>query len=60
MINRKEEQGSEAIEKIKTESQGKAKVEWIPCDLGNLAEVKEVFTNLRKREERLDLVCFPC
>jgi len=56
MINRKEEQGKEAIEKIKKETNGEAQVEWIPCDLGNLAEVKEVFTGLRERESRLDLL----
>lgn len=56
MINRKEEQGKEAIEKIKGEVGDHAKIEWLPCDLGSLKEVKEVFTGLREREERLDLV----
>ncbi len=56
MINRKEDQGKEAIEKIKSETNGEALVEWIPCDLGNLAEVKEVFNGIRERESRLDLV----
>lgn len=59
MINRKEEQGQEAIDKIKTESKGQAKVEWIECDLGNLAQVKEVFNGIRERESRLDLVSSP-
>jgi NAD(P)-dependent dehydrogenase (short-subunit alcohol dehydrogenase family) len=56
MINRKEEQGQEAIDKIKKEVGDDAKIEWVPCDLGNLKEVKEVFTGIREREERLDLV----
>ncbi len=56
MVNRKEEQGQEAIDKIKKETNGEAKIEWIPCDLGNLKEVKEVFGGIREREDRLDLV----
>jgi len=56
MINRKEEQGDEAIEKIKKETDGKAQVEWIGCDLGKLSEVKEVFSGIREREKRLDLL----
>lgn len=55
MVNRKEEQGESAIEKIKAEKPD-AQIEWFPCDLGNLKEVKEVFTNFRERESRLDLV----
>lgn len=56
MINRKEEQGEEAIEKIKKETDGKGQIEWIGCDLGTLSMVKEVFGKLREKEERLDLV----
>lgn len=56
MVNRKEEQGQEAIDKIKKEVGDDAKIEWVPCDLGNLKEVKAVFTGIREREERLDLV----
>jgi len=56
MINRKEEQGLEAIQKIKQEAGDEAEVEWIACDLGNLKEVKSVFSGIREREERLDLV----
>jgi len=56
MINRKEEQGSEAIQKIKQEAGDDAEVEWIACDLGNLSEVKSVFGGIREREERLDLL----
>jgi NAD(P)-dependent dehydrogenase (short-subunit alcohol dehydrogenase family) len=57
MINRKEEQGTEAIQKIKQEAGDDAAVEWIGCDLGNLSEVKKVFDGIRKREKRMDLVC---
>jgi len=56
MVNRKEEQGQEAIDKIKKETNGEAKIEWVPCDLGNLKEVRKVFGGIRDREERLDLV----
>ncbi|MCJ1245092.1 hypothetical protein MMC30_002293 [Trapelia coarctata] len=56
MVNRKEEQGQEAIDKIKHETNGAAKIEWVPCDLGNLKEVKEVFGGIRDREVRLDLL----
>ena len=57
MINRKEEQGQDAIDKIKKEAGPNAQIEWIQCDLGSLKEVKEVFTGIREREKRLDLVC---
>lgn len=60
MVNRKEEQGDEAIEKIKAEckEEGKeAKIEWKGCDLGDLKMVREVFGKLEKELDRLDLVC---
>ena len=56
LINRKKDQGDDAITKIKQEAGEHAQIEWLPCDLGSLEEVKDVFTNLRKREKRLDLV----
>ncbi|BAE63496.1 hypothetical protein BDV35DRAFT_347913 [Aspergillus flavus] len=56
MVNRKEEQGQAAIDKIKEEAGADAKIEWVPCDMGNLAQIKEVFTGIREREERLDLL----
>lgn len=56
MVNRKEEQGDEAIKQIKAETPD-ADVDWVGCDLGSLKEVKEVFTDLREKLERLDLVC---
>jgi short-subunit dehydrogenase len=59
MINRKEEQGQDAISSIKKEVGDDAKIEWVPCDLGSLKEVKKVFTDLREKEERLDLVSNP-
>jgi len=55
MINRKQEQGDESIAQIKEEFES-AKIEWIGCDFGSLKEVKEVFSGIREREERLDLV----
>lgn len=57
MTNRKEDQGEDAIKKIKDEVGADAKIEWIGCDMGNLKEVREVFTRFREKEDRLDLVC---
>lgn len=56
MVNRKEDQGDEAVSKIKKESNGEANIEWIDCDLGNLKQVKEVFDGIRKKEQQLDIV----
>jgi NAD(P)-dependent dehydrogenase (short-subunit alcohol dehydrogenase family) len=55
MVNRKEEQGANAIEDIKKEK-ADAQVEWKHCDMGNLKEVKEVFTELRNSLDRLDFL----
>lgn len=56
MINRDEEQGKDAISKIKQEVGEHAQIEWLPCDLGSLKNVRVVFTDLAKKEKRLDLV----
>ncbi|CAK49037.1 uncharacterized protein An09g01150 [Aspergillus niger] len=56
MTNRKEEQGQAAIEQIKKEAGENAQIEWFPCDMGNLNEIKEVFEDFRKKEDRLDLL----
>lgn len=55
MVNRKEEQGNDAIETIKKETPD-ADVEWKECDLGNLATVREVFSDLREKLDRLDFL----
>jgi NAD(P)-dependent dehydrogenase (short-subunit alcohol dehydrogenase family) len=58
LVNRKKEQGDEAIQRITEEcrKEGKdAQVEWVGCDLGELKQVKEVFSGLRDRLDRLDL-----
>ncbi|KUI54963.1 Short-chain dehydrogenase TIC 32, chloroplastic [Cytospora mali] len=55
MVNRKEEQGQDAIKTIKDETPD-ADVDWKECDLGSLKEVKEVFTGLRKSLGRLDFL----
>lgn len=60
MVNRKEEQGDDAIQKIKSEVGDKAEIEWVGCDLGNLKQVKEVFGNIAAKEQRLDLVSLLC
>lgn len=56
MTNRKEEQGQAAIEQIKKEAGENAQIEWFPCDMGNLNEIKQVFEDFKKKEDRLDLV----
>lgn len=55
MVNRKEEQGNEAISNIKKDAPH-AQVEWKECDLGHLASVRDVFSEIRERESRLDLL----
>ena len=58
MLNRKEEQGDDAIEKIKAEAkeQGKdAKIEWVgPFDLGTLSQTKKLLDELIPKLDRLD------
>ena len=58
MLNRKEDQGDDAIEKIQAEAkeQGKvAKIEWVgPFDLGTLSEVQKVLGDLISKLDRLD------
>jgi hypothetical protein len=66
MVNRKQEQGNEAIAKIKESYKkekgaegGEAKIEWKGCDLGKLSNVQEVFGGFAKDLDRLDLVSRP-
>ncbi|KAK7997763.1 hypothetical protein PG989_005803 [Apiospora arundinis] len=56
MVNH-EEHGQYAIDKIKKEAGEYSEIEWIPCNLGNLKEAKEILSNLRNWEEQLDLIC---
>jgi NAD(P)-dependent dehydrogenase (short-subunit alcohol dehydrogenase family) len=56
MVNRKEDQGQQAIENIKKEAGQDAKIEWKGCNMGNLRQINEVFTEIREQEDRLDLV----
>ncbi|CAG8078318.1 unnamed protein product [Penicillium nalgiovense] len=56
MVNRKEDQGLAAIEKIKEEAGNDAMIEWILCDMGNLEQIRQTFTKFREQEERLDIV----
>jgi NAD(P)-dependent dehydrogenase (short-subunit alcohol dehydrogenase family) len=53
MINRKEEQGQEALDQIRKETPS-ADVAWKECDMGHLADIKEVFSKLRDSQDRLD------
>jgi NAD(P)-dependent dehydrogenase (short-subunit alcohol dehydrogenase family) len=55
MVNRKEEQGTDAISAIKKEKPD-AQIEWKHCDMGSLKEVKSVFTELRNSLDRLDFL----
>lgn len=55
MVNRKEEQGEKAISNIKEESSN-ADVDWKECDMGHLAQVKDVMTKLRESLDRLDFL----
>jgi NAD(P)-dependent dehydrogenase (short-subunit alcohol dehydrogenase family) len=55
MVNRKEEQGAEAIDQIRKETP-EADVSWKECDLGHLADVKSVFGKLRDGLDRLDFL----
>ncbi|KAL0933612.1 oxidoreductase bli-4, mitochondrial [Colletotrichum truncatum] len=55
MVNRKEEHGAEAVSQIKEETSG-ADVEWKECDLGNLAQVRSVFSEIRESLDRLDFL----
>lgn len=56
MINRKEDQGQDAIDKIKQEAGPTAQIEWMECDVGNFQQIKDTFISLREREVRLDLL----
>lgn len=56
MVNRKEDQGSAAIKAIKEEMGPNTNVEWVHCDFGNLKEIQKVFSGIRDKEERLDIV----
>ncbi|KAH6963358.1 hypothetical protein DER45DRAFT_517777 [Fusarium avenaceum] len=55
MVNRKEEQGTSAIEAVKNEKQD-ADIDWKECDLGNLSQVREVFGGFRESLDRLDFL----
>ena len=56
MVNPKQGQGLAAIEKIKKEACSNAMIKWLPCDMGNLKQIKETFTKFREQEKRLGLV----
>ncbi|KAK4101273.1 NAD(P)-binding protein [Parathielavia hyrcaniae] len=53
MVNRKEQQGDDAKAAIAAESPG-ARVEWHGCDMGDLAQVRDVFSRLREGPEGLE------
>lgn len=53
MVNRKQDEGNSAIKEIKKRNEN-AEISWKHCDLGNLAEVRSVFGDLRDSLDRLD------
>lgn len=55
-MNRKEDQGQDAIDKIKQEAGPTAQIEWMECDMGGFKQMRDTFTSLREREVRLDLL----
>ncbi|RDA93556.1 hypothetical protein CP533_6126 [Ophiocordyceps camponoti-saundersi (nom. inval.)] len=55
MVNRSEDQGQSAIDKIRQESQG-ADIDWRECDMANLKQVQSVFSSLRESLTRLDFL----
>jgi NAD(P)-dependent dehydrogenase (short-subunit alcohol dehydrogenase family) len=55
MVNRSEDQGDDAISKLKQEYPS-ADVQWRKCDMGTLARVKYEFSELRNSLDRLDFL----
>jgi NAD(P)-dependent dehydrogenase (short-subunit alcohol dehydrogenase family) len=55
MINRKEDQGAAAMQTIHKETPT-ADVSWRECDMGNLAQIRDVFSQLRQELNRLDFL----
>lgn len=60
LLSRKDEHGDKAIMKIKESVKEPVDIEFISCDLGNLAEVKSVADQVRNDEKRLDIVNIYC
>ncbi|EGN95007.1 hypothetical protein SERLA73DRAFT_162627 [Serpula lacrymans var. lacrymans S7.3] len=56
LLSRKAEHGDEAIAEIKKSVSDAADVHFIECDLGNLANVKQVGDGIAEREQRLDII----
>ncbi|KAL0948475.1 hypothetical protein HGRIS_011044 [Hohenbuehelia grisea] len=55
VLSRKSENGEEAVSKIKESIQGPVDIKFISCDLGNLAEVKQVADKIHAEEKALDI-----
>ena len=56
MVNRKEDQGSEAVSKVKSSDEGEPDIQWTGCDVGNLRQVKSVFSEICDSLDRLDFL----
>jgi NAD(P)-dependent dehydrogenase (short-subunit alcohol dehydrogenase family) len=61
LVSRKEDAAEEALTAIreaakKQDPPVEVDIEWLSCDLGNLKQVREVFTGVKEKESRLDLL----
>lgn len=56
MVSHNWDHGDAGLRGLKTEFGIETPVDWIQCDLGNLADVRKVFSDIRKNEDRLDIV----
>ncbi|PFH62180.1 hypothetical protein XA68_14721 [Ophiocordyceps unilateralis] len=53
MVSRSRKNGDSAIDKIRQESPD-ADIDWRECDMGNLSQIKSVFSSIRDSLQRLD------
>lgn len=62
LLSRQEENGEEAVAQIKSAASETVDIRFVSCDLGNLADVKEVANTIAHEEDRLDIVSIvlPC
>lgn len=56
MVSHNWDHGDAGLRNLKSEFGVETPVEWIQCELGNLEEVRKVFSDIRKNEDRLDIV----
>ncbi|KAL1972406.1 hypothetical protein VTN31DRAFT_6820 [Thermomyces dupontii] len=56
MVSHNWDHGDAGLRNLKSEFGVETPVEWIQCELGNLEEVRKVFSDIRKNEDRLDIL----